>query len=56
VVAPIIGKTPPDIQIWTATGQVPTFIREQGPIYADSPIMTIQLTGPTWPEASKSGD
>lgn len=56
VVAPIIGKTPPDIQIWTATGQVPTFIREQGPIYPDSPIMTIQLASPTWPEASKSGD
>ncbi len=53
VVAPIIGKTPPDIHIWTTTGQVPTFIREQGPIYPDSPVMTIQLASPTWPEASK---
>ncbi|HEY1803459.1 MAG TPA: hypothetical protein VGG45_03165 [Terracidiphilus sp.] len=56
VVAPIIGKTPPDIQIWTTTGQTPTFIREQGPIYPDSPIMTIQLVSPTWPDAAKSTD
>jgi len=55
VVAPIVGKTPPDIQIWTTTGSVPVFIREQGPIYPDSPIMTIQLTSPDWPDASKSG-
>ncbi|MGA2907323.1 MAG: hypothetical protein ABSE36_06455 [Terracidiphilus sp.] len=56
VVAPIIGKAPPDIQIWPAAGQVPTFIREQGPIYPDSLVMTIQLASPTWPDASKSGN
>jgi hypothetical protein len=56
VVAPIIGKTPPDIQIWTTIGQLPTFIREQGPIYPDSPLMTIQLTSPSWPESDKSGN
>jgi hypothetical protein len=55
-VAPIIGKAPPDIQIWPAAGQVPTFIREQGPIYPDSLVMTIQLASPTWPDASKSGN
>ena len=56
VVAPIICKTPPDIHIWTTAGEVPTVIREQGPIYADSPIMTIQLASPAWPEASKPGN
>ena len=55
-VAPLIGKAPPDIEIWTVTGQAPTFVREQGPLYPDGPVMTIQLVSPIWPDASKSAD
>ena len=55
-VAPLVGKAPPNIEIWAVTGQAPTFVREQGPIYPDGPVMTIQLVSPTWPDASKSGD
>ncbi len=54
-VAPLIGKAPPNIEVWAVTGQAPTFVREQGPLFADGPVMTIQLVSPTWPEASKSG-
>jgi hypothetical protein len=50
VVAPIIGKAPPNIQIWTIGGQATTFAREQGPIYPEGPMMTIQLASPVWPE------
>jgi hypothetical protein len=53
VVAPLIGKTPPNIQIWVVTGQAPTFVREQGPMYDDGPVMTIQLISPTWPDPPK---
>ncbi len=54
-VAPLIGKAPPDIEIWAVTGpQASTFVREQGPIYPDGPVMTIQLVSPTWPDAAKS--
>ena len=56
VVAPLIGKEPPNIQIWTVGGEVPTFIREQGPLYPDGPMMTIQLASPVWPEQPKSGN
>jgi len=56
VVAPIIGKEPPDIQLWTIGGQAPTFVREQGPIYPEGPMMTIQLASPVWPDSPKSGD
>jgi hypothetical protein len=48
-VAPLVGKAPPNIEIWAVTGQAPTFVREQGPIYPDGPVMTIQLVSPTWP-------
>lgn len=52
VVAPIIGKQPPQIQIWTIGGASTTFAREQGPLYVDGPMMTIQLASPTWPSSS----
>jgi len=55
VVAPLIGKQPPNIQIWTIGGQAPTVIREQGPIYPDGPMMTIQLASPVWPESPNAG-
>jgi hypothetical protein len=56
VIAPLIGKAPPDIQIWAVGGQAPVFVKEQGPLYPDGPTMTIQLAGPVWPESPKSGD
>jgi hypothetical protein len=53
VVAPIIGKQPPNIEIWILGGLAPTFIREQGPLYPDGPITTIELASPVWPRESK---
>jgi hypothetical protein len=53
VVAPIIGKAPPNIQVWTIGGDATTFARERGPLYAEGPVMTIQLASPSWPDAAK---
>ena len=50
MVAPLIGKAPPNIEIWVIRGLAPTFAREQGPLYAEGPMMTIQLASPVWPE------
>jgi len=55
VVAPLVGKEPPNIQIWTVGGQAPALVREQGPLYLGGPMMTIQLASPVWPESPKSG-
>lgn len=54
VVAPLVGKSPPDVQVWVMGGEIPTFIREQGPTYAQGPILIIQLVSPVWPRASQS--
>lgn len=54
VVAPLIGKAPPDIQLWSIAGEAPTFVKEQGPIYPEGPMMTIRLASPVWPDAPKS--
>jgi hypothetical protein len=55
MVAPLVGKAPPNIEVWIVGGQAPTFLREQGPIYPEGPIMTIELTSPVWPDAAKAG-
>lgn len=53
VVAPLIGKAPPDIQIWTISGAATTFARAMEPLYAEGPIVTVQLASPTWPDEEK---
>jgi hypothetical protein len=55
VVAPLIGKTPPEIQIWIIGGIAPAFVREEGPLYQGGPVWSIQLTSPVWPHLPKSG-
>jgi hypothetical protein len=55
MVAPLVGKAPPNIEMWAVGGEAPTFLREQGPTYPDGPIMTIELTRPVWPDAPKAG-
>jgi hypothetical protein len=55
LVAPLIGKEPPDIQVWIIGGESPAFIREEGPLYEGGPICSIQLTSPVWPRTSRSG-
>ena len=55
VVAPLIGKAPPEIQIWIIGGQGPAFVREEGPLYQGGPVWSIQLTSPAWPDLPHSG-
>jgi hypothetical protein len=38
VVAPIIGKEPPDYHIWLQSGTPPVFVREEGPLYEGGPV------------------
>jgi hypothetical protein len=49
VVAPLIGKAPPEIHIWIIDGIAPAFVKEEGPLYEGGPVWTIQLTSPVWP-------
>ena len=54
VVAPIIGKQPPNIQVWMVGGEAPQVIREEGPIYAEGPMLSIEMASPSWGNASRS--
>jgi hypothetical protein len=56
VVAPLIGKQPPDENMWIAAGEVPTFLKEQGELYNGGPIWTIALAGPRWTESQQESE
>jgi hypothetical protein len=49
VVAPLIGKQPPDTTIWITEGEAPTFAKMEGPFYPDGPLWRLELASPTWP-------
>jgi len=50
LVASMIGKTPPNVEVWIEGGEVPAFVKEQGPLSAGGPIVSIQQTGPVGPD------
>jgi hypothetical protein len=56
VVAPIIGKQPPKIQVWMVGGDAPVVVREEGPIYPDGPMLSIELASPAWGDLPRSGN
>jgi hypothetical protein len=51
MIAPLVGKQPPDTHVWIATGEAPGFVRSEGPLFVGGPIWRIELAGPVWPEA-----
>ncbi len=46
VIAPLVGKQPPDIHIWIVKSEAPTFIEMEGPLSQDSPVWRIEVTAP----------
>ena len=49
VVAPLIGKQPPDVNIWILRGEAPVFLKSEGPLYEGGPILRIEQIRPVWP-------
>jgi hypothetical protein len=54
VVAPMVGKQPPDSQIWILGGEAPVFIKSETLSYMGGPMWRIELVSPVWPQASAS--
>jgi hypothetical protein len=46
LVAPLLGKQPPDMHVWVLTGEAPAFVKLEGPIYAGGPVWRIELATP----------
>jgi hypothetical protein len=50
VVAPLIGKQPPDFNMWVLEGVAPVVVKEMGYLYEDGPTVTLYFASPTWPQ------
>ena len=49
VVAPLLNKQPPDIQVWILEGDAPAFVKSEGPLYEGGPLWRVELASPVWP-------
>ena len=52
VVAPLIGKQPPDSHVWILGGPAPAFVKSEQPFYNGGPLWRIELVSPAWPHTS----
>lgn len=43
LIAPLIGKQPADMHIWIKHGEVPAFVKFEGPIYSGGPTWRVEL-------------
>jgi hypothetical protein len=48
VIAPLLGKQPPDSHVWIMPGEAPAFVKSEGPLAPDGPVWRIELVSPTW--------
>lgn len=46
LVAPLLGKQPPDMHVWVLSGDAPAFVKLEGPLYAGGPVWRIELATP----------
>jgi hypothetical protein len=51
VIAPLVGKQPPDTYMWMVEGKVPGFLKSEGPLVPEGPVWRIELASPVWPKA-----
>ena len=55
IIAPLVGKQPPDTHIWIVGGKAPGFLRSEGPLFEGGPIWRIELASPVWPKSVTGG-
>ena len=48
LIAPLVGKQPPDTHVWILGGEAPAFVKSEGPQFLSGPIWRIELVGPVW--------
>jgi hypothetical protein len=53
VIAPLVGRQPPDVHIWIVKSEAPTFVEFEGPLSQDSPIWRIEMAAPE-PDSPKA--
>jgi hypothetical protein len=55
LLAPLVGKQPPDSHVWILEGEAPAFLKAEQPFFAGGPVWRIELISPAWPGSQPSG-
>jgi hypothetical protein len=50
LLAPLVGKQPPDSHVWILDGEAPAFVKSEQPFYAGGPLWRVELVSPVWRE------
>jgi hypothetical protein len=53
LIAPLIGKHPPDSHVWILGGEAPAFVKSESPMFAEGPLWRMELVSPVWPMKKK---
>jgi hypothetical protein len=54
IVAPLVGKQPPDSHVWILDGDAPAFVRSEAPLFNGGPMVSIELVSPAWPATTNA--
>jgi hypothetical protein len=52
LIAPLVGKQPPDSHVWVLGGEAPAFVKSEAPMFLGGPVWRIELVSPVWPKAT----
>jgi len=55
LIAPLVGKKPPDSHVWILGGEAPAFVKAEQSLYTGGPVWRIELVSPAWPRARPEG-
>lgn len=51
LVAPVVGKQPPDAHVWILGGEAPVFVKSETLSYMGGPLWRTELLSPVWPRS-----
>src|SRR5438552_19184240 len=55
LVAPLLGKQPPDTHVWILGGEAPAFVKSEGSLFFGGPVWRIELASPVWRRVPVAG-
>ncbi len=55
VIAPLLGKQPPDSHVWISRGEAPTFVKSVSLSYIGGPMWRTELVSPVWTQKEGEG-
>ena len=55
LVAPLLGKQPPDSHVWIIGGEAPTFVKSEAFSFLGGPMWRTELVSPVWPHSENTG-